>query len=318
VGISLPPSRPRQSQDRFSFVSYLKTLPCVSVYNNLSRFSACSPLPSHGKRVRAKRSAVKEFSGASRLRLMRLFAKIDTRTFGTPSFVTLTFHDNWRKDYSDLKEILNKTLQYIRDSGLDIYYIWRLELQKRGAPHFHFILFFPSELSDSAVESFLSGFRLYWHRLVEPNSAPHLLYGFRVESLTTTKKAFAYVSKYCAKSDVETKFALPGRRWGASRDLPVMYLLKTYLPQAVFNQVKRTIRKLLRSTAKRKKLFKSLYSNKTACNCFVSQKTVISCIVHFYTDYYYSLEEGVLADCLRFYGDAVGLIQPFGPPKIYA
>ena len=72
--------------------------------------------------------------------------------------------------------------------------IWRLELQKRGAPHFHLILFNLPYLGFEQL-------RRWWEEIIgwnqERESVPHVF--VRIERIDSMKKLMCYVSKYCAK-----------------------------------------------------------------------------------------------------------------------
>src|SRR5690554_2824154 len=87
--------------------------------------------------VGGKRGAVTEFSAGSRRRLLRLIARLEkTRT----TFITLTYPAEF-PDPRTAKEHLRALFERIRRRVPEASGIWRLELQERGAPHFHLLMF---------------------------------------------------------------------------------------------------------------------------------------------------------------------------------
>ncbi len=184
-----------------------------------------------------RRGSVCGFSPASRRRLRRLLATVRWPLLPPAHFVTLTFHDvpaDWLGRFRALLEWLRRR---------DAWYIWRLELQKRGAPHFHLIVWC-SRLNIEELES-------HWHSVANPSSEAHRRYGTHVREVESYRAACVYLSKYLAKVDAPGALAgtpLDGRRvWGASRDLPVAALHEWRLSARGFWLLRRAARRLLRA-----------------------------------------------------------------------
>jgi hypothetical protein len=88
-----------------------------------------------------RRSAILEFSVRSRRRMMDLTASINRARAGLPKFMTLTYPGSWSPDPQRWKDDLDALGKRIVRRWPGASAIWRLEFQKRGAPHFHCLLF---------------------------------------------------------------------------------------------------------------------------------------------------------------------------------
>lgn len=85
-----------------------------------------------------KRGNVSGFSRGSRRRLMNVIAGV-RRDAELPDFVTLTYPSEFptvEKSKRDLKIFLQRLSRKFPAAG----YIWKLEPQERGAPHFHMLV----------------------------------------------------------------------------------------------------------------------------------------------------------------------------------
>lgn len=207
----------------------------VAVHENA--FLAASPAPRvHGSQPPppATRGGITSFSPASRRRLQRLLSTVEWSKLPPCSFATLTFHrvpDDWHR-------IFNVWLQGLRRAGVP--YLWRLEPQRRGAPHWHVMLW--------AEPAVVAAARAHWHRLASLGSRAHKLYGFHIRALDSYRAAAAYVSKYVAKLSPVTSLLLAGHRhWGASRGLPCAPQLVGACTSPEYAQLRRAARRLMRA-----------------------------------------------------------------------
>jgi len=92
----------------------------------------------------SKRGVVSGFSKSSRKRLRERLMSLDWPQYDA-YFATLTYHLRWSADPSDWKAELRAWLKRVKRRWSGRGYIgclWRLEFQKRGAPHFHCLLLF--------------------------------------------------------------------------------------------------------------------------------------------------------------------------------
>lgn len=161
----------------------------------------------------SKRGSVTEFSRKSRRRMIDLQSRLDL-TDRRIVFMTLTFHYTHSVGYT--KACFKRFLSYVRYHYPQASAMWRLEFQKRGAPHYHLIFF------DLPFWEFKALRKTWMDCTHEDNS------GVRVNLLTSARQAMFYVSKYVAKipelncstlfinapyqQNVEEKWR--GRMWG--------------------------------------------------------------------------------------------------------
>lgn len=130
-----------------------------------------------------QRGVIREFSAASRRRLMTSFQRIEQ----APSlFLTLTYHHNMcdaAQAHRDLKVWLARVARAYPRVGA----LWRLEQQQRGAWHFHLLLWGVKWLGAEWV-------RRSWSEVVG-----HWCPQVHLKLLVNSKQACYYLSKYCAK-----------------------------------------------------------------------------------------------------------------------
>lgn len=236
-------------------------------------------LPDLKKRY-GTRSGVTEFSSASRRRLTQLFSRVRHSGLNAPLFVTLTYHYSYFKKKRNFYPDLNTFLQYLRDQKPGWVYIWRLEFQERGAPHWHLILWPPLHYSKKKQESHLLDMRKAWHRIADPTSKVHLKYGFHAKPVESYRKAFSYVSKYTAKESKFEDVQYTGRRWGYSRSLPIKPLAEIEITLETFICLRRFVRKLMTSRRKCSEWFKMRLAENSDLYVYVDLSIVIQWIYH--------------------------------------
>jgi hypothetical protein len=124
--------------------------------------------------------------------------------------VTLTYPRNFpaaRDSKRDLKVFKQRLLRAFPElAGL-----WKLELQKRGAPHYHLMLFGLQSGREEWIK-FRLWVALNWYQVVGSGDIMHWQAGTSVNKVKNVKGFKSYLSKYLAK-DVEFEDA-PGRCWG--------------------------------------------------------------------------------------------------------
>lgn len=189
------------------------------------------------------RGEVREFSRKSRKRLLEKIAMIDRRKLPRPPvFVTLTYPAEYSPDPERWKRDLDNFCKCILRRYSGAFGIWKLEFQKRGAPHFHLILlgvgFLPSKwLADS------------WYRIVGSGDPKHRQAGTSVERARSWRGIAAYLSKYIGKNVGPIPAGYKGRFWGVlGRDNFAEHIdaveLVLELPQ--FYRLRRVLQKWLK------------------------------------------------------------------------
>jgi hypothetical protein len=226
------------------------------------------------------RDVVKTLSVASGGRLYDNLTSVD-QAHGLPLFVTLTYPNYFPGDWSIWKRHLDNFRRVLfRDFALSfsegspapaeairerapvfVGGIWRLEAQRRGAPHYHILLWTHQPFTDADLDQFRVWIANRWYKVVGSGDDKHLRAGTSVELVTSRDRVFAtmgYLCKYLGKDSVHPDsqvFANPvGRYWGVWGK---KYLLKKpdeiELTGKAFARVRRVLYKQKEVKAKRRK-----------------------------------------------------------------
>lgn len=139
------------------------------------------------------RSIIIGFSYGSRRRFMRKMATIDR--FQLPLFVTLTYPSEFSLDASDWKRDFDKWCKRLHRKFPAAGLVWRLEPQRRGAPHYHCLVYGLDGL-DSELRQWMS---VSWYECVNSGDPLHLKYGAYCKQTDGSKHVRSYVSKYMGK-----------------------------------------------------------------------------------------------------------------------
>jgi len=124
---------------------------------------------------KASRREVREWSKKSRARMLRAIAELDLSRWhedgGSLAMVTLTLPGDWLelapngKAYKRLVDNFRRA--FVQELGRVWRCIWKLEFQRRGAPHTHILMRIPEHGtlvgSDGKRETFSSGFHALGH-----------------------------------------------------------------------------------------------------------------------------------------------------------
>jgi hypothetical protein len=155
-----------------------------------------SPRKHRGGGIRAK---VRGFSRTSRRNLLLL--------------VTLTYPREYPEDPEVCKNHLKALRKRLQREFGDCAGFWRLGIQRRGAWHFHLLLFVGSSVgSIGELRRFISS---SWYEVTGKVSEGHLRAGTRVEAVKRWKQATSYVERYMAKPEVFPEGLQTGGIWGS-------------------------------------------------------------------------------------------------------
>jgi len=169
-----------------------------------------------------------KINGFSRSSALKLNFLIRNFMSGWKTLLTLTYPADFPLDGKICKGHLRAFLEFLRRAKTR--YVWVLEFQRRGAPHYHLLL--SSDLDWEIIAQ-------RWYAIVGSEDPKHLRAGTRIERLRTPEKAAWYMSNYVTKQeqkDVPPDFQNVGRFWGASR-MPRHYVMKfdfTYREAAAY------------------------------------------------------------------------------------
>lgn len=165
-------------------------------------------------------------------------------------FVTLTYPSAYPGTWAIWKRHLDSWLKRLRRRLPDSGAVWKLEPQKRGAPHFHLLLVGTPFLARDWLSR-------SWYEVVKSRDVRHLAAGTQVQIAHSHRGVVAYAAKYVAKHEklpVEWQDGV-GRWWGvAHREAlnirwqiwsvtqPAFYTLVRVVRQLVFRRTETATR----------------------------------------------------------------------------
>ena len=194
--------------------------------------------------VAPKRDKISEWSAKSRTNMVRTFCAVDWTPFvekvadgAAPAVVTLTLPGDWltvAPDGEAFKKLVNTfRARYQRAWGEYIAGAWKLEFQRRGAPHLHILTVPPLGVDKKLELPFRQWLSTVWTDVVahpDPEErAKHLLAGTGVDYEETLrygdpKRISVYFSKHGLFAEKEYQNVVPeawrqpgkgpGRFWG--------------------------------------------------------------------------------------------------------
>lgn len=161
-----------------------------------------------------KRGKVQEFSPASRRRMLYLVGKIERVKL--PIMVTLTYPGDFPASGETWKNHLRRWYQRLKRRLPGAGLIWKLEPQKRGAPHFHLLVWGVDRVPLGEFRAWVSR---SWYQVVGSGDERHLHAGTRCEQIRDRRGVLAYATKYLGKviSEMDAEkngWDQPGRFWG--------------------------------------------------------------------------------------------------------
>jgi hypothetical protein len=203
------------------------------------------------RHVRGTRDRVRGFSRASRRNLLLRLASINRSAFrafrGRLISITLTYPHEYPEDPELCKNHLQALRKRLQRKFGEFAGFWRMGIQRRGAWHFHLLLFVGSSIgSMGELRRFISS---SWYEVTGRFSEGHLCAGTRVEAVRKWREATSYVERYMAKPEEFPQGLQTGRIWGLWNEgfLPVRWETAQVSLRNAFK-----IRRIYRKLAKRK------------------------------------------------------------------
>jgi len=210
------------------------------------------PIPEQSKRARriGKRQKVTDFSIASRSRLKRLMSSVDRTALASAFVVTLTYPKAFpgALEHSIYKGHLNAFGVAIRREFPFASFVWKLEFQRRGAPHYH-LLFFGASSLVALRESIAST----WYRIAHDGDKHKGVAGTQVDAVISPSGAAAYLTTYMGKSDQSLPGNFTGRYWGVigRAHLPIGEKCQVGLPDCLAKKLIRLARRKMKADVER-------------------------------------------------------------------
>jgi len=205
-------------------VPYLTASHYCEVYPGITYFQKVPDQPEGKSIYKRQENDIKEFSNKSRVRALQRLNMIDPERLHVPHFVTLTYHNNFPSSARDIKTELDKFLKRLTRALPGFFYFWRIELQERGAPHFHFILWQDRSRAPLQAGFLRNTFRFIWTKYNLCNCHHCRSNSVKIDVVDDMRKATYYTAKYLSKSEKVAHEIGLGRLWGSSRDLPLSRL----------------------------------------------------------------------------------------------
>jgi len=191
-----------------------------------------------------RRGATGAFTRRSRSHMLDTVAHLRRDVVGL--FVTLTYPAEWPGDWKVWKSHLNHFAVWLRRKFRFASFVWKLEPQDRGAPHFHLMIFGVPHLPHAVLAT-------AWWNIVGSGCLDHLAAGTSIEAMRSGKGVMWYCAKYIGK-EVEGAFVGVGRFWGVVGRgmLPVGQVIEGFTTPYVATQIRRLFRRLRRAAGCRK------------------------------------------------------------------
>jgi hypothetical protein len=190
-------------------------------------------------------------SRASRRNLLRRLASINRAAFkafkGRLISITLTYPHEYPEDPEVCKNHLKALRRRLQRKIGTFATFWRMGIQRRGAWHFHLLLFVgPSIGSVGELRRFIS---TSWYEIAGKVSEGHLYAGTRVVAVRRWREVTSYVERYMARPEQFPEGLQTGGIWGIWNEelLPVSWETVEVSLRDAFR-----IRRIYRKLAKRK------------------------------------------------------------------
>lgn len=217
-----------------------------------------------------KQYDISSFSRNSRLRLMRITSRVLLRDYTDILHATFTFHNNFPTETVKIKELFRGFWKRLHYNYPDCHFIWRMQFQKRGAPHWHIIFLLKKGRFPKNPEEFRQPLSDLWLRTISETSIAASLYAVKCTRIDEVKKFFLYISKYCAKVDEDIESTYNARRWGYSRDLSQTEIWNYKPTEDLMKIFKRNLHTWLSDRHRMSKNFESVFFSGDCIHVFIT------------------------------------------------
>jgi hypothetical protein len=229
----------------------------IILYKDGALIKTQKPGFKHAQAGGGLRGSITEFSKASRRRLLQMIAK--TKKSDLPVFVTLTYPGVFPEDSTEWKHHIDKFFKNLIYRFPDLGIVWKLEPQKRLAPHYHLLVW------GADYESLRSCVPGLWYRAVGSHDERHLRAGTQVSHIRSWRGIMAYAGKYLAKTVDSCGWDSPGRFWGVTgrKNIPWSEVKTIEITEKQAFQILRAMRRYARIRSRSYESL-TLYVNKPA------------------------------------------------------
>lgn len=234
----------------------------------------------------SKRGSVTEFSAKSRRNLVRKLGTLKTSAKCFTMALTLPGKMEHLTRETILEAFAKLERRYsARARFASVPIVWKREIQKRGAVHWHLLIYCPLDGYEGAalMNEVHAWFVRQWNSLVcagadDETREHHRWWHSKGENFQPVKDMAGYFAKYLGK-DEDASGALPGRWWGSwnKSALPESPCDATFVPIPVAVDVHRAFRKIRQKRAnegKQKAIAARLWSSNSGNSVFEKGRTV--------------------------------------------
>jgi hypothetical protein len=233
--------------------SHIRPLPTVTFYvgGSLLRFDSREPGDRSGPVP--QRAEITEFSEKSRQRLRLSLAKVDQSRCGRPIFATLTYPAEFPLDGETFKRHFKIFSQRFLRAFPFAGFHWKLEFQKRGAPHFHPIFW---NLNCQFLSELRMWLALNWFEVVGSGDGKHLVAGTSADLINSQFGIMRYVSGYVSDADQTKPGFKVGRYWGivGRENIPWAKEEVIELSHEEGKRLRRTARRYMQSVNRKRRI----------------------------------------------------------------
>jgi hypothetical protein len=198
------------------------------------------PKDENDSRTYSPRGEVNTLSRKSRRNLFNYVLRLQYRS--GYYFVTLTYPKEYPQKFTIWKDNLKTLCSYLRYHFPQLGFLWKLEFQKRGAPHYHLLLFDPTQPDQEVLEEMITG---EWVRIVKDYTKKFSEHSVDVKAVHDIKKSGFYLAIYQTKDGYIPANVKTGRHWGifGRKQMPITEQGKASLSVDQYRILKRVCRK---------------------------------------------------------------------------
>lgn len=194
----------------------------------------------------SRRGTITAFSAKSRSRMIQSMCKLDTSQLPPGIlFETLTYPRHYSGEPADWHRDLDVWTERFTKANPEAFFMWKLEFQKRGAPHFH-LLIFGVGWNPKELERLNLLWRAWWYDIVGSGDKRHARRGAHLEVVKNVQQLVKYASKYVGKPDESIRAAGTGRIWGIRhRAVAPRTVLTAEISDSEFFALRRAFRRFM-------------------------------------------------------------------------
>lgn len=198
---------------------------------------------------------IEGYSRESRNRFIKILLSINYTSMGAPFFYTLTYPGEFSNDPRTWKRDLSAFIRRLKREYPDLCGTWRLEPQKRGAPHFSGFLWGCDDLDTQIGKEWFSR---QWFEVVGSGDQKHLRAGTGISKELMIETRIFYLAKYQTKAEkggVKQEFDYPvGRYWGLFERKKLAIKTEEFeIDRALYFKLRRVMKKKLEKRLERNK-----------------------------------------------------------------